>query len=424
MHKKIIKKLGILLMVLVIVACVPLTLPRLFGYQEYTIISGSMEPKLPVGSLVFVKHVNPHDLRVKDIIAYESGDAVVTHRIISLDLKSKEIITKGDANNVEDASPVTYQKVLGKVTGHVPLLGWIAKALSGALGKIIAVGVLLAGVYLSDIGEFKEKYLDKYFIKIHKVKTHKDALKKKVKPKTFLILGLIIIFGSLTGMGFVFWGYEKSDRLYESIEEKYTKLSPEDAKDISWEEEIDVDIKSLQKLNPDVVGWIYVDGTDIIYPILHDEDDGTYLRTAIDKEYSKAGSIFLEGYNLPDFSDSHNIIYGHNMKDLSMFGTLKYYKSKDSYYEKHKYFQIITADMKRRYEIFSYFDTEPASWVYAVPYYDNEDFQSYIDKLEASDNLDVNKEVTSSDKVVTLSTCSTDDKRFTVHGYQVDCTLE
>jgi sortase B len=415
MHKNIIKKLGILLMVLVIVACVPLTIPRLFGYQEYTVVSGSMEPKLPVGSLVFVKHVNPHDLRVKDIIAFESGDVVVTHRIVSLDLKSKEIITKGDANDVSDATPVTYKKVLGKVTGHLPLFGKFAAALSGVLGKIIAFVILLVGVYLSDIGEFQEKY---------HIKISKDLFKKKVKPKTFLILGLVIIFGSLAGMGFIFWGYEKSDRLYESIEEKYTKLSPEADAETSWEEEIDVDIKSLQKLNPDVVGWIYVEGTDISYPILYSEDDGTYLRTAIDKEYSKAGSIFLEGYNLPDFSDSHNIIYGHNMKDLSMFGTLKYYKSKDSYYEKHKYFQIITADMKRRYEIFSYFDTEPASWVYAVPYYDNEDFQSYIDKLEASDNLDVNEEVTSSDKVVTLSTCSTDDKRFTMHGYQVDYTLE
>ena len=105
-----------------------------------------------------------------------------------------------------------------------------------------------------------------------------------------------------------------------------------------------------------------------------------------------------------------------------MFGKLRYYKSDDAFYDEHRYFQIITPNGKERYEIFSYFDTEPASWVYTVPYYDNPEFQAYIDDLVKHSYVKISDadNVTSSDKVVTLSTCSANEMRFTVHGYLCD----
>ncbi|MBR1623659.1 MAG: class B sortase, partial [Pseudobutyrivibrio sp.] len=179
-----------------------------------------------------------------------------------------------------------------------------------------------------------------------------------------------------------------------------------------------VDIDALQQINPDVIGWIYIEGTDISYPIMYSGDDEAYLHATIDGEYAKAGSIFLEGYNLPDFTDSHNIIYGHNMRNLSMFGSLKLYKSEDNYLDEHKYFQIITPSEKMRFEIFSYFDTEPGSWVYTVPYSDSEEFADYISELlrHSYVKTDLGDEVSSKDQIVTLSTCSANEMRFTIHG--------
>jgi sortase B len=168
-----------------------------------------------------------------------------------------------------------------------------------------------------------------------------------------------------------------------------------------------------------VVGWIYVEGTDISYPIMYSGDDDKYLHATLDGKYAKAGSIFLEGVNSGDFSDSHSILYGHNMRNLTMFGSLKFYKSEEDYYEAHKYFQIITPESKMRYEICSYFDTDAGSWVYTVPYSESDEFDDYISQLLRHSYIkgeSFTDEVDASDKIMTLSTCSTTGRRFTVHG--------
>jgi len=126
--------------------------------------------------------------------------------------------------------------------------------------------------------------------------------------------------------------------------------------------------------------------------------------------------------NSSDWSDSHTILYGHNMKNLSMFGKLRYYKAEKEYVDEHRYFQIITAEGKRRYEIFSYFDTDPASWVYELPFSEGEAYDHYLSELRrhSYQNIDTERDVTSADSVITLSTCSSNERRFTVHGYLVE----
>lgn len=246
----------------------------------------------------------------------------------------------------------------------------------------------------------------------------KETNKKSIfNYKIILAVGLLIVFSSIAGLVYIIMGYEKTNQLYANITESNLKYID----GASWQDMLDVDFDSLTKINPDVVGWIYVEGTDISYPIMYSGDDEGYLRRDINKEYAKAGSIFLEGYNLPDFTDSHNIIYGHNMRNLSMFGTLKYYKSNDNYYDGHKYFQLITPNKKMRFEIFSYFDTDPASFVYTVPYSDSPEFEEYIGMLKTNSYIDTDDiAVKSSDKIVTLSTCSSSEMRFTVHGVMID----
>lgn len=408
MNAKALKILGNLLIILVIMVVAPIALLRVMGYQSFCVISGSMEPTISVGSIVCVREADFSELSTGDVIAFYSGNSVVTHRIVSINNEDKLITTKGDANNTNDFNPVAYTNVIGKVTIHFPMYGYVASAVSLLWGKLIAGGILLIGVILSSVNE--EKTTDE-----------KPKSKKSSKGLPLLIVGALIIAGAVTGLIHIYGDYHKSNQTYESLNESYVEINTDVATDQKWQDMIDVDFDSLKAINTDVVGWIYVEGTDISYPIMYSGDDESYLRTAIDGSGATAGSIFLEGYNLPDFSDSHNIIYGHNMRNLSMFGTLKYYKSDKDYYEKHKYFQIILPQKKLRFEIFSYFDTETGSWVYTVPYSDSKDFEEYIGKLKSSSYLNAaDYDVHSSDQVVTLSTCSSSEKRFTVHGKLVD----
>ena len=403
MNARILRVLGNLLIAIVLIIAIPIAIPKLFGLQEYNVISGSMEPTISVGSIVYVKGQNWNQLSEGDIIAFESGASVVTHRIKEMHNDTMTITTKGDANNVADFNDIDFSNVIGRVVAHFPVFGLIAAWLSETVGKIVAAMVLIVGAILSFVADKKE------------TKDDVKSAKGKVNPKAVLLTGLVIVFGSLGGFLYIFMGYQKSNDLYDTVSVSYTQV--EDAP-TSWEDMMDVDFDALQQINPDVIGWIYIEGTDVSYPIMYSGDDEGYLRTTIDKQYATAGSIFLEGYNQPDFSDSHNIIYGHNMRNLSMFGTLKFYKTEDNYLDDHRYFQIITPEAKMRYEIFSYFDTEPASWVYAVPYSDSEEFNDYISELvnHSYEKINLDEKLTSKDQIVTLSTCSANEMRFTIHG--------
>ncbi len=403
MSARILRVLGNLLIAIVIIIAMPIAIPKIFGLQEYNVISGSMEPTISVGSIVYVKGQNWNQLSEGDIIAFESGASVVTHRIKEMHNDTMTITTKGDANKVADFNDVDFSNVIGRVVAHFPVYGLVAASLSETVGKIVAAIALVVGAILSFMADSKES------------KSDSKASKSKVNPKVVLLSGLVIVFGSIGGFLYIFMGYQKSNDLYDTVNVSYTKVEEETT---SWEDMMDVDFDALQKINPDVIGWIYIEGTDISYPIMYSGDDEEYLRTTIDKQYATAGSIFLEGYNQPDFTDSHNIIYGHNMRNLSMFGTLKFYKTEENYFNDHRYFQIITPEAKMRYEIFSYFDTEPASWVYAVPYSDSAEFSDYISELvnHSYEKIDLGSNLTSKDQIVTLSTCSANEMRFTIHG--------
>ena len=402
MNAKILKIIGNVLIIFVIIAIAPIAIPKVFGVQAFNVISGSMEPTISVGSIVYVRNVEFEELSQGDVIAFESGASVVTHRIVEINTEDKLITTKGDANNTEDFNPVSYTNVIGRMIAHFPIYGTIVAWLTDTVGKMVAVVVLVIGAVLSYLGEDKKE---------------KTESGRTINPKIILATGLLIVFSSLAGLIYIFMGYEKSNKLYAELNNE--NLEYKDTTD--WKDMIDVDFSNLTKINSDVAGWIYVEGTDISYPIMYSGDDETYLRTTINKEHATAGSIFLEGYNLPDFSDSHSIVYGHNMRNLSMFGSLKLYKENEDYYDSHRYFQIITPKAKMRFEIFSYFDTEPASWVYTVPYYDNQEFSDYINELLSHSYIKLdNYAIDSSDKVVTLSTCSGSEMRFTIHGKLVD----
>lgn len=230
--------------------------------------------------------------------------------------------------------------------------------------------------------------------------------------------------------------YKASDDFYQEMVDEYVDTSPEfhwsgsdsilsgdlEAQYLGpWYQMISVDLEGVKAVNPEVVAWIYQEGGDRInYPVLYSGDNEKYLRTTMNGKESTAGSLFLEAMNTPDWNDSHSIIYGHNMRNLSMFGCLKYYQNIEGYYDDYPYFQLFLEDEIRRYEVFGFEVINPDSFVYSVPYAPGEKFEAFVNKMK---NLSVYKtgvEVDGDDKVITLSTCYQHSQRFVVHAVLVD----
>ena len=147
--------ISILLIVLVLAVGLPLGLPSLFGYRAYDVISGSMEPEIRQNSIVYCKDVNPVDIVEDDVIVFYSSDetgAITTHRVVENQVSEETFVTKGDANEQNDVTPVYYSDLIGKVTLSVPILGGILSILTTATGKIALFAVIGAAVLLHIAG--------------------------------------------------------------------------------------------------------------------------------------------------------------------------------------------------------------------------------------------------------------------------------
>ena len=138
--------LGIGILIFCIAVSLPLTLPRLLGYEAYNIVSGSMEPTISVGSIIYVKGIEAPDVRTGDIIAFYSGDSVICHRVTENRLVEGNLVTKGDANPREDLSDVPYRDLIGIVVQHFPYLGSFLTIFSTRVGKIYVLIFALCGI--------------------------------------------------------------------------------------------------------------------------------------------------------------------------------------------------------------------------------------------------------------------------------------
>ena len=158
--KRLCSVLGTLLIVLVILLCSLLVLPGFFGYGMYNVLSGSMEPEMPVGSLIYVKGGKPEEVAEDDVIAFYGsleGGGIITHRVVKNNVVSGTFRTKGDANAEEDPLPVPYENYIGSVAFHVPCMGKLLTGMTSLYGKLAAVCIVLLGVILNVAGSHLSK---------------------------------------------------------------------------------------------------------------------------------------------------------------------------------------------------------------------------------------------------------------------------
>lgn len=152
--------LGTVLLIALVVFCLPLTVPRLFGCHIYSVVSGSMEPQIPVGSLVYVQEEAAENLLEGEVIAFYGAldsASIITHRVVENRVLMGELITKGDANAAEDLRPIPYENVIGKVVRTIPGAGKAAELLTSKEGKVLAACVIGAAVLLQLIAGLIER---------------------------------------------------------------------------------------------------------------------------------------------------------------------------------------------------------------------------------------------------------------------------
>lgn len=151
--------IGTLMLLTVIAAALPLTVPQFMGYDIYNVVSGSMEPAIPIGSIIYVKPVDPEDVKVGEIIVFEAGDSVVMHRVRENNVVSGNFTTKGDANNVEDLSKVSYSDFVGIVARHIPVLGQLLILFESTVGRICMICFAACGALLNVLSARFSEYL-------------------------------------------------------------------------------------------------------------------------------------------------------------------------------------------------------------------------------------------------------------------------
>ena len=177
-----------------------------------------------------------------------------------------------------------------------------------------------------------------------------------------------------------------------------------------------IDLTQLLSVNSDIVGWLRIRALDISYPVVQGKDNDYYLHRTFEKTDNFAGCLFVNSYNMGDFTDQNTIIYGHNMKNGSMFGKLKNFNDPEVF-KKSRYFWIFTPDFIYQYRIFSASVVDKTGLTYQISFTDDE-FDQFISRAYSNsvvDNQDVT--VTKEDRIVTLSTCTGDDStRFVVMG--------
>lgn len=182
-----------------------------------------------------------------------------------------------------------------------------------------------------------------------------------------------------------------------------------------------VDCASLESVNSDFEGWLYIPGLSISYPVVLGTDNDYYLTHTFQKEENKSGALFLDQVTTNAFENYNTIIHGHNMKDGSMFGKLKNFYRNTKTYADNPYFYIYTEEKDYKYLIFSYYVTTAISDSYIIPNTE-ETYQTYKENaLRNAVYKDV-EGIPDSAPIVTLSTCygaNYTDYRLVVHGILV-----
>lgn len=237
----------------------------------------------------------------------------------------------------------------------------------------------------------------------------------------FIVIGICTTCICAGGIGLYAGSldYQRAEKSYEYLGQ-YVQLIDEtttvgngdgssqavsmDGKAIVSDQLYNINWTKLREINPDLIAWIIIPGTDVNYPIVQTTDNAKYLKTSFDGSKNACGTIFMNTYNRADFSDMNTILYGHNMRNGSMFAVVNKYKN-ESFMKEHDEIWVLTPFWERKYKVVSAHEAVDGKETYTIEFGPNGYEQFISDQVtrslyETGNGYDVNM------PVITLSTCT------------------
>lgn len=241
-------------------------------------------------------------------------------------------------------------------------------------------------------------------------------MKKKSKILVTFIQIVLIAVIIFSGIKIIEWikSNKKNKDIMSEIKENVVINNEMDSNN----EEYKIDFAKLKQKNSDAIAWIKVNGIDIDFPVVKGTDNSYYLTHNFDKEKNKAGWIFADYRNKFDGTDKNIIIYGHNMKNGSMFASLKDVIKEEWYNnENNKYIALITENENCKYQVFSVYQTETEEYYLQT---NISNFKEFVEKIKGRSKKNFNVDIKETDSILTLSTCADNTKyRVVLHAVKV-----
>ena len=262
-----------------------------------------------------------------------------------------------------------------------------------------------------------------------------DTIKKWILRIVQLVLLVVIIYSGYQ-IGSYYYDRYKAQKKFDETKEivvaiKEEEIEAKEEEKLSDRERAEKIIKALQRKNEDIVAYISMEDTSIDYPVVYKDND-YYLRRGLDREYSLAGTIFLEEQNNPNFTDMNTVLYGHNMSNAigdyaQMFAPILKLSNPDYVASKDNHFiEIITENGFYKYRVISAFFTH-ANYEYRNLNMDEKTWLNYLEDMKKDSDIDFNykEDFKTTDRIITLSTCDnvTDMGRFAVVAILVEWSL-
>ena len=258
-------------------------------------------------------------------------------------------------------------------------------------------------------------------------------MKRRKFIKILNIVLITVFVVAAFNIGKIYYDYNKADNTYEEIQDEYVASNeelfvpeqtgnniPEPTNPPEStnppEPPITVYFSSLLERNNDVIGWLYCPDTIINYPVVQGKSNDQYLRRDLDGEYLVSGTLFADYRNGALNDDANYIIYGHNMKNSTMFSLLAKYKQQE-YYDQHPIMYYLTPDANYKLELFAGLMVKRDDKIYN-PKLDEKEFAELLNDYRAKSTFMSDVELEYNDTIVTLSTCSYefDNARYIVIG--------
>ena len=243
--------------------------------------------------------------------------------------------------------------------------------------------------------------------------------KKKSNIPSIILMCFFTALLIYSGTKIVIWYMNNQNN--KKISDEIAEFVTVDETKEDDEEKYVVDFEKLKEKNSDIVAWLKVKGTNIETTVVKSTNNNYYLTHNFNKEYNSAGWIFADYKNKVDGTDKNLVIYGHNMRDDSMFGSLKWVINEDWYNnEDNKYITLITENETQVYEVFSVYRIEKEDYYIQTNFDTEKEFNTFAQTIKKRSKKDFNVDVNENDNILTLSTCANNNKyRVVLHAKKI-----